>query len=331
MIRECLPIMRKYNALLAALALIVFFCSPFVGVASISPQNIFESGSVDALVFWEIRTPRAVLAFFVGAALALSGLLFQTLFRNPLMTPFTLGVSSGATLGAAIAIYLGLGASLLGFSAVTLFAFLAAVVTTLLLAAFAGRFRSFATMNLLLLGVALSHFYMAFLFVIYYVGSSLQIHSIVSFTLGNLSTTGFTELSPVVVFSLSLLFVSLFFAPELKLLAVSDENAKLKGVDTTKVTLALLLAVSAAVGAAVSVAGPIGFVGLIIPHLLKKLFRRPAGSLVLTTFIGGGIFLLLCDIVSRSMGTDSEVPIGVVTAFLGGPFFIYLILSRTKN
>ncbi len=322
--------MRKYNILLTLSALIVLAASPFVGIASISYENIFDTASADALIFWEIRAPRAVLAFFAGGTLALSGLLFQTLFRNPLMTPFTLGVSSGATLGAAIAIYIGFGVSFFGFSLITLFAFAASIATVALLLLFSNRSAS-SSQNLLLLGVALSHLYTAILLVIYYSGSILQAHSIIRFTLGNLGTTGFLELTPVALFAVSLLFAALYFTPELRLMGVCEENAKLKGVDTKKVTLLLLLFVSLAVGSVVSIAGPIGFVGLVVPHLLKKLFLRPSHTLVFGSFVGGGAFLLFCDILSRTSGFESEIPIGVVTAFLGAPFFIYLILSRGKK
>jgi len=319
--------MQKTNSILVVLALCALCTSPFIGVADVSYGKIFDPLSADALIFWELRLPRTVLAFFVGGALALSGLLFQTLFRNPLMSPFTLGVSSGATLGAAIAIYFGFSASILGFSAVTLFAFVGAVCTVALLAAFFTR-AHLGGNSLLLFGVAMSHFYAALLLVIYYAGGLMQTHSIVRFTLGNLAVTGFYELIPILLFSCMLLLAAYYFKPELELLGVSEENAKLKGVDTTKTTAFILLFVSLCVAAAVSIAGPIGFVGLIVPHIIKRLFARPASSLVLASFLGGGLFLLVCDALSRIASTDSEIPIGVVTAFFGAPFFIYLILSR---
>jgi iron complex transport system permease protein len=320
--------MRNSSLILFVVAVLALCLSPFFGVASISFSNIFDAGGVDALIFWQIRAPRALLTFFTGGTLALSGLLFQTLFRNPLMTPFTLGVSSGATLGAAIAIHLGLGAAILGFSFVTLFGFLGAVLTVALLIAIGSRMHSFSNQSLLLLGVALSHFYAAILFVIYYTGSVLETHMIVRFTLGNLGISGFSEIIPVAVFSALLIFSALFFAPEIRLLSISEENARLKGVDSVKVVTILLVSISIAVGTVTSIAGPIGFVGLIIPHLLKKLFKKEASSLIPASFFGGAAFLLLCDITARSLGTQSEIPIGVITAALGGPFFIYLILSR---
>jgi len=319
--------MKKYNVALFAAVLCTLCISPFVGVADISYGMIFEPQSADALVFWELRLPRTLLAFFVGGALALSGLLFQTLFRNPLMSPFTLGVSSGATLGAAIAIYFGFSASILGFSAVTIFAFIGALGSVILLALFFTK-SHIGGNSLLLFGVAMSHFYTALLLVIYYAGGLMQTHSIVRFTLGNLAVTGFFELIPAVVFALALLVAAFYFEPELRLLGVSQENAKLKGVDTLKTTAAILLFVSLSVAAAVSIAGPIGFVGLIVPHILKRLFLRPASSLILANFLGGGLFLLLCDTLSRLTPSESEIPIGVITAFFGAPFFIYLILSR---
>lgn len=322
--------MQKYNLLLTVATLGVAALSPFVGVADISYAKIFEAGSADSLIFWELRLPRTLLAFFVGGALALSGMLFQTLFRNPLMSPFTLGVSSGATLGAAVAIYFGLSASMFGFSAVTLFAFFTAIFTVILLSLFHAKAR-LQPGSLLLFGVAVSHFYAALLLVIYYAGGLMQTHSIVRFTLGNLAVTGFYELIPTAFFAILLLIASFYYKPELSLLGVSQENAKLKGVDTDKTVFVLLFAVSLSVAAAVSVAGPIGFVGLIVPHALKKLFRLPSSQMIAVNFIGGGAFLLFCDILARLTPSESEMPIGVVTALFGAPFFVYLILKRGKN
>lgn len=322
--------MKKYNLALGILLLCAIFASPFAGVADVSYSAIFTPSSADAMIFWQLRLPRTLLALFIGGTLALSGMLFQNIFRNPLMSPFTLGVSSAATLGAAVAIYFGFSVSVFGFSAVTLFAFFTSLVSVALLAVFYTRAR-LSGGSLLLFGVAMSHFYTALLLVIYYVGGLMQTHSIVRFTLGNLSTTGYYELIPSAVFGLLLLFCAFYFAPELRLLSVSEENAKLKGVNSKKVVFVLLFAVSLAVAAAVSIAGPIGFVGLIVPHILKKLFARPSSEMIATNFLGGALFLLLCDTLVRLTPSESEIPIGVVTAFFGAPFFVYLILSRNKN
>jgi iron complex transport system permease protein len=321
--------MKKYNSILAVLLLCAVFASPFAGVADISYDNIFDPSSADALIFWQLRLPRTLLAVFVGGILALSGMLFQSIFRNPLMSPFTMGISSAATLGAAIAIYFGFSISLFGFSAVTLFAFFTALFGVVLLALLYTKAR-LGSGSLLLFGVAMSHFYTALILVIYYVGGLMQTHSIVRFTLGNLSTTGYYELIPSVIFGILLLLSAFYFAPELRLLGVSEENAKLKGVNTKKVVFVILFAVSLAVAAAVSVAGPIGFVGLIVPHILKRLFARPASQMIATNFFGGALFLLLCDMLSRITPSETEIPIGVITAFFGAPFFVYLILTKNK-
>lgn len=320
--------MRRYNFSLSLISLCALLLSPFFGVADISFERVFEEGSMDSMLFWQVRAPRALLAFFAGAILALSGLIFQTLFRNALMTPFTLGVSSGATLGAAIAIYLGLGSSFFGLSAVSLFGFFGAGITVFLLFLLSSRIKTFGSLSLLLLGVALSHLYAAILLFIYYAGGVFETHAIVRFTLGSLSVGGYTESVIAAVCALLLLFASLFFAPDIRVLSVSEEGAALRGVNVRFVGGALLFAVSLSVGALTSITGPIGFVGLMIPHLLKKALKIESASLILPTFFAGGAFLLVCDLAARSFGLEGEIPIGVVTSAIGAPFFIYLILRN---
>lgn len=317
-----------FNILLLLLSIAGFILSPLFGAATVSLSHIFDPATTDYRIFWELRMPRTALAFFTGAALGLSGLLFQTLFRNPLTTPFTLGVASGATLGAAVAIKFGLVFTLFAISSVALFGFFGAVATIVVLFLFARRLHSFGNESLLLLGIALSFFYSAVIYILYYLSSFMETHAIVRFTMGSLSIAGTSELLPVAVATVGLLGVALFYSRELQLLAVSAQSAYLKGVDIKRVNTVILLAVSVVIGVVVSVAGPIGFIGLIIPHLLRKLVRRSVAGLIIPVFLGGGLFLQLCDIISRTLAMPSEVPIGIITSFLGGPFFIYLILSR---
>lgn len=317
-----------FNRVLLVLSGAGFLFFPLFGAASVSLGNILDPSTVDYRIFWELRMPRSALAFFTGAALGLSGLLFQTLFRNPLTTPFTLGVASGATLGAAVAIKLGLVVTFFAVSSVALFGFLGAVATIVILFVFARRLHSFGNESLLLLGIALSFFYSAVIYILYYLSSFMETHAIVRFTMGSLSIAGISELLPVALATLGLLLVALFYSRELQLLAVSASNAYLKGIDIKRVNYVILLAVSVVIGIVVSVTGPIGFIGLIIPHLIRKMSRQNVAGLIVPVFLGGGFFLQLCDLLARSLAMPSEIPIGIITSFLGGPFFIYLILSR---
>lgn len=307
------------------LSFIIIVTAPFIGQIDISFINLLNSSKMDYQVFWDIRVPRVILAFFVGAILALSGLVFQTIFRNPMSTPFTLGVASGATLFTAIGIVLGF------LSFISLFAFIGAMVTIVLLFIISSKLESVETSSLLLVGIALSFFYSACLMVLFFISDLQESYEIVRFTMGSLDIVGFNDIYIIATASIFLLFLILKFKYELKLLLTSHQFAKLKGIDVKRVNYTLLLGVSIAVGVAVSITGPIGFVGLIVPHILKIFLKISADKLIVPIFFFGGIFLVFCDMIARNLGTVSDIPIGVVTSFLGAPFFIYLIITRKKR
>ena len=314
----------------SALVLILLL-SPFVGAASININELFDFNSLSANIFFELRLPRVAFAFLAGAVLAISGLLFQTLFRNALMTPYTLGISSGAVLGAGIAIKLGLGSLLFGIAAISIFGFLGAMFTVFLLVYLAQFLRNSQQESLLLLGIALSLFYSSALMILFYLGDTLQNDMLIRFTMGSLSVIGWLYPLILTVITFMLVLSIYLFRFELQLLSVSDESASLKGVNTKKLTLFLLIVSSFAIGTLVSISGPIGFVGLIIPHMVAKLYPSSINKRILKTALFGGLFLVACDTITRVLDTQSELPIGIVTALIGGPFFIYLIISRNKK
>jgi len=313
--------MRKISLLFALLLL----CSaPFFGQVPLTLGGVLDSSSVEYQIFFNIRLPRVLLAFFVGGILALAGLIFQTIFRNPMSTPFTLGVASGATLFTAIAIVLGFTV------AVPLFAFVGAMLTVVVLFMVASRFSSYDSSSLLLVGVALSFFYSASLMVMFYISNLQESYEIMCFTMGSLDIVGFENIYILLLASLLLLLVIHRYSYEIRLLLTSYEFAYLKGVDVKKTNYILLFVVSLAVGIAVSFTGPIGFVGLIVPHIMKSIYKQSADKLVWVIFFYGGVFLVLSDFIARNLGTSSDIPIGVITSFLGAPFFIYLIIFRRK-
>jgi len=318
------------KALLYLLLLAILCIAPFIGTVPLEPSQLFAADSLTHRVFFDLRLPRIGLAFFAGATLALSGLLFQNIFRNVLMTPYTLGVSGGAVLGAGIAIKLGLGTLFFGIAAVSFFGFLGAVLTIVLLVWLARYLRHGAQVSLLLLGIALSFFYTSALMLLYFVSDFVETTTIMRFTMGSLATIGYRWLLPVAVTALLLLGYVWLKRYELQLLGVSDINAQLKGVDTKRLSIRLLLAASLAVGTLVSVTGPIGFVGLIVPHVVRLLYRQSVERLIVPTFVLGGLLLVAADMLGRLIGGGSEIPISIITALVGGPFFIYLILKSGK-
>jgi len=312
-----------FLSLLLALTLI----SPFIGAVDMQWSALLQTGSLEQTIFFDLRLPRLLLAFFAGLILALSGWLFQTLFRNALMTPFTLGISGGAILGTGISVVLGLNIILLGVNLSALFGFAGAFSSVLLILWLSRYVQHRGSNALLLLGIALSFFFSAALMVLFSIATAMQSHAILHYTMGSLSTLGYTQVIITALMATLLLFTLQRRRFELSLLAVNDDHARLKGVDTKKLTYFLLVVSSLAIGVLISITGPIGFVGLIIPHVVRKLYPRANHELIIPTALIGGLFLAACDTLSRLPQIQSEIPIGIVTAFIGGPFFIYLIIK----
>lgn len=310
----------KHFSLFASLLLVL--CAPFFGEIPLEWHALNDPSSTDYTLFWELRVPRVAVAFFSGAILSLAGLVFQSVFRNPLTTPFTLGVASGATLGTAVAIVFFGGVALWQY----LFGFAGATFSVGILFLLSRSLRS--TQTLLLAGIALSFFYSASLLLLLYLSDLTQSYSIVRFTMGSLSIVGAGYLYPVAAAALLFFAAIRLYRHELRLLLTSFDFAYLGGIDPTRSAITLLLISSLAVAVCVSVVGPIGFVGLIIPHVVRMIYRQSSDRLLWPTFAYGGVFLVGCDLIARNLGTSSDIPIGVVTSFIGGPFFIYLILRR---
>ncbi|NOQ32466.1 MAG: iron chelate uptake ABC transporter family permease subunit [Helicobacteraceae bacterium] len=309
-----------------SILLILTISAPFVGILSLELSQLLVSGSFDQNIFFELRLPRLVLAFFAGGLLAISGWLFQTLFRNPLLTPFTLGVSTGAVLGVAIVIVFGGSALYMSSLYLSLGGFIGAMSSTSLLIYFSKYLKSAS--SILLLGVALSFFFNASLVILFYMSSAMQTQAIVYFTMGSLATIGFFE--PLLVTLASLLLLGFLYIRrfELSLLSVSEDSAKLKGVDVSYLTKELLVIASISIGILISITGPIGFIGLVVPHIVRVLYKKNSTSLLLPNFFIGAMFLSSCDLISRIGIAQSDIPIGIITALVGAPFFVYLILKR---
>ena len=309
----------------------ILILSPFIGAVTLDISAILNTGSLANMIFFDLRVPRVLFAFEAGVILALSGLLFQTLFRNALMTPYTLGISSGAVLGAGIAIKLGLGTLMFGIAAISIFGFLGAMLTVFLLIYLSQFLRSSQHESLLLLGIALSLFYTSALMIIFYLGDAMQNDMLIRFTMGSLSVIGWKNPTVLALITL-ILFVSIYaYRFELQLLSISQHQASLKGINTKRVTLFLLMVSSLGIGTLVSISGPIGFVGLIVPHIVAKLYPLSVTHRIVKTALFGGFFLVFCDTITRAVQTQSELPIGIITALIGAPFFIYLIITKVQR
>lgn len=317
------------KAFLYILGLIIILISPFLGETQINIKDIFEFSNSSNMVFWDLRVARVILAFFVGGILALSGLIFQIIFKNELITPYTLGIASGTTLFTAI------GIILLPTIYIFISSILGSLFTILVLYIISKIINKTSigssTNSILLIGIALSYFYASALMLVFYMSSLQENYSIVRFTLGNLDTVGFSN--SFVIFFVSIVFyvIIYLYKNKIKLLLISNDMAFLKGLNVDKTNLTLLVVVSLCVGITISFTGPIGFIGLVIPHIVKIIYKKSAEKLFFPTFFFGGVFLVFSDLISRNLNTDSTLPIGVVTAFIGAPFFIYLLIKRDKR
>ena len=317
------------KAFLYVLGLIIIFISPFLGETQINIKDIFEFSNSSNMVFWDLRVARVILAFFVGGILALSGLIFQIIFKNELITPYTLGIASGTTLFTAI------GIILLPTMYIFIPSILGSLFTILVLYIISKIINKTSigssTNSILLIGIALSYFYASALMLVFYMSSLQENYSIVRFTLGSLDTVGFSN--SFVIFFVSIVFyvIIYLYKNKIKLLLISNDMAFLKGLNVDKTNLTLLVVVSLCVGITISFTGPIGFIGLVIPHIVKIIYKKSAEKLFFPTFFFGGVFLVFSDLISRNLNTDSTLPIGVVTAFIGAPFFIYLLIKRDKR
>lgn len=311
------------------LGLVIIFISPFLGETQINIKDIFEFSNSSNMVFWDLRVARVILAFFVGGILALSGLIFQIIFKNELITPYTLGIASGTTLFTAI------GIILLPTIYIFISSILGSLFTILVLYIISKIINKTSigssTNSILLIGIALSYFYGSALMLVFYMSSLQENYSIVRFTLGSLDTVGFSN--SFVIFFVSIVFyvIIYLYTNKIKLLLTSNDMAFLKGLNVDKTNLTLLVVVSLCVGITISFTGPIGFIGLVIPHIVKLIYKKSAEKLFFPTFFFGGVFLVFSDLISRNLNTDSTLPIGVVTAFIGAPFFIYLLIKRNKT
>lgn len=315
---------------LLVLALAAIVGAPLVGSQPVSLADVVRGDPTAETIFWQLRLPRVLLAMLAGAGLAVSGLGFQTLFRNELAEPYTLGVASGAALGAVLALRLEESAALLGLPVVALASFAGALGATALVVGLALRRRDNATSTLLLAGIAVSLSCSAIILFVQYLSDSTQTFRMVRWMMGGLSVVGYGEVLWVLPWILGGSGLMLFLRWDLNLLLTGEELAASRGVDLARLRFKVLLAVSLMIGSLVAVAGPIGFVGLMAPHILRRWVGHDHLYLAPACVLGGGAFLVLCDLAARVVMAPAELPVGVLTALLGGPFFLWLLVWRAK-
>ena len=282
-----------------------------------------------AFILTDIRLPRTALILLTGAALGGSGAAYQGLFRNPLADPYLIGVASGAGLGAVLAMSIKWSYSFWGLLAVPVAAFLGALLTVFLVYTLARVGKTIPTTNLILAGVAFGSFATA-LTTYLMLRSTGELHRAIAWLSGGSSQAGWEPVLAILPFLAIGLGVLLLSGNALNLLQFGDDQAQQMGLPVTRTRTLILLAASLATAAAVSFSGIIGFIGLIVPHVMRLWFGADYRRLLPLSLIGGASSLLLADIIARSVMAPQELPVGIVTALVGAPFFLW-VLRRSKN
>jgi iron complex transport system permease protein len=300
-----------------------------IDLGRVFDRSIPFADNIDAQIFFIARMPRVLAGALVGAAFATAGVVFQALLRNPLATPFTLGVSAGASLGAILVIMGGAAVTVGPFSPVPLASLAGAGIAAAIVYGLArGRGRSMSTTVLLLAGVTLNAFFSALILFVQYIADFAEVYRAARWLMGDLDVASFGPIVAVVPL-IAISFVCFALLPSaLNLLSVGADAAAARGVDVVNAQRLAFVSASLATGAAVSLAGPIGFVGIVVPHMVRLLAGVDHRIVLPASALFGAAFLVVCDLIARTVLTPVEVPVGVVTAMLGGPFFLWLLVRK---
>jgi iron complex transport system permease protein len=331
------PLMLCVLFLIAA-----FLISIMVGSVFISPpvllnvvteglrgeHSLLDPNGVFYTILFQLRIPRAVLMLIVGASLAGSGAAYQGLFKNPLADPFLIGVASGAGLGAVVAMTIQWPYSTLGLLAVPLAAFIGALAAVLIVSSLARVGKTIPTTNLILAGVSVSAFASAITSLLM-INSNGELRRALVWLLGGASMSGWGPVLGVLPYAVVGLTVLILVGYPLNVMQFGDEQAQQLGVPVQKVRLVVILAATLATAAAVAFAGVIGFVGLVVPHIIRLLWGGDYRRLLPLSMVCGGGLLLLTDVTARVVMAPQEIPVGIITALIGAPFFLW-VLKRSK-
>ncbi|MCW5982864.1 MAG: iron ABC transporter permease [Bryobacteraceae bacterium] len=312
-------------AAIAALALL-----PLIGSTSIDYGSALRGVSPDKEILFSFRLPRVLLAMVVGGGLAVSGVLFQALVRDALADPYVLGVAGGAALGAVLAIVFG-WTGVGGFSGVWLSASAGAGAVLLLVLAIASHGRRMSSFTLLLAGITMNSVCAAVLLFLHNLVDFQQSFAVLRWLMGGIEPNTYSTIGWLALVVLSAVGFVFWRARQWNLLAVGEEWATARGLSATRLMVTGFIAGSLITGSVTAVTGPIGFIGLIVPHALRLRLGADHRLLIPGAFLAGAVFLAVCDTVARTALAPSEVPVGVITALLGGPFFIWLLRSKKRS
>jgi iron complex transport system permease protein len=333
------PRARVAIGIFGVLTLGVCVLAPLIGSTPVRLDRVFDStipfaDNVDAQIFFIARLPRVLTAAIVGCSLALSGVVFQALLRNPLASPDTLGVSAGASLGAMLAITWKVdasifGLSILGLSAVPLASFLGSLgALAIVLALSVARRRGAATSTLLLAGVTLTALIAAVVRFVQFLADATETLQTARWMMGSLDVGSYGSIVAALVPLVPATAMMVTLPRPLDLLSIGDESAAARGVNVDVAERVALVSASLATGAAVSLAGPVAFVGIVVPHLVRLMVGAQHRLVLPSSGLIGAAFLVVCDVIARTLFGPLELPVGVVTALVGGPVFLWLLFQQ---
>ena len=311
-------------------AVVVLLTAPLIGPVSLPFAAIADPLGSDpsSRIFWQIRVPRVVAAFLGGAGLAVGGAVFQAVFRNPLATPYILGVAAGASFGVAVVARIGVGVVVLGVGLQSWSALGGALLAIAVVWMITKLRPDAATSTLLLAGVSLNFFFSSLILFLQYTASFADAYRVLRWLMGGLGgvdASSVIQMTPFVTVGMLVIFA---FGRELDLLATGSELAASRGVAVARTRTTLFVATSVMVGGVVAACGPIGFIGMMSPHICRLLLGPGHRLLLPASAVFGGAFLVLCDVAARTVVAPAELPVGVITAFLGAPFFLWLLLRK---
>ncbi|MFJ7736119.1 FecCD family ABC transporter permease [Lysinibacillus sp. NPDC097287] len=316
-----------------ALLIVSIWCGVSIGSVNIPLEVLWNKAADEtaANILWKIRMPRVMLAGLVGASLAIAGAAFQGLLKNPLADPYTLGVSSGASVGAVMTLFFGLSIPVVGIYTLPTFSMIGAVMTMIAVMSFARLIdRSLKMETLILTGVIFSSF-LGSLISLMVALTGEELRQIIGWLLGSVSMRGWPYvqmIAPFVVIGSVMLWTQ---RRELNALLYGEERAKHLGVNVKRSKYLILAGGSMLTGAAVAVSGTIGFVGLVVPHMTRMIWGSDHRHLLPLSFLNGATLLIICDLVARTIIMPRELPIGVITAFIGAPVFSYIFYKQRRS
>jgi iron complex transport system permease protein len=336
---------RRWSSVMAPLALLsaigVLIClqfgSQWIGLGQVIDivSHVLREGSVDSeqvgttgVILMQVRLPRLLLGLLVGACLASVGVVLQALLRNPLADPYVLGVSSGAALGVALAILLGIGSTFLALSVLPLCGFAGGLLSLVVVYRMAVSYGRLPIHSLLLAGVILNSIFSALIMFITSIMEPNRSAGTMTWLMGTLTAPSYPALAILTCYLLGGLFLLLKQARKLNVLTLGEESARSLGIETERVKRQVYLLSALITGAVVSVSGMIGFVGMVIPHAVRLMLGADHRLLLPASALVGGMYLMVADTLARTLLTPAEIPVGIITALAGGPFFIYLLVWR---